>query len=219
MDTSNKWTGQRFGKLVVVGPSDPGKGEYLFACDCGQSVKRNLHTARRNTANGHTVSCGCSRSYAHMTGTDNPQHKKYQPKPMAKCEHCQKNFQVFANRPGQRYCSTLCSNYAKAAKRNSRIAMSFLGKLKAKIRHYKRKCKVCEAPLADLEAKRIFCSRKCNQAFVRRSSYGHWLASKRRKEVIRTGDGTTINSLANKYGWKCQLCSKKIDPRLLFPDP
>ena len=51
-------TGQRFGKLLAIGPIDKDKwGEFVWlcACDCGGIVK-----ARGSSLTGnHTKSCGC----------------------------------------------------------------------------------------------------------------------------------------------------------------
>ena len=51
-------TGQRFGKLTVIGPAENiGKRTaWLCRCDCGRdTVVRTLHLR-----NGHVTSCGCS---------------------------------------------------------------------------------------------------------------------------------------------------------------
>ena len=58
-------TGQRFGRLTVVGPAE-NVGErtaWLCRCDCGQSVV--VKTCRLRT--GHTKSCGC------LSSKENPQ--------------------------------------------------------------------------------------------------------------------------------------------------
>jgi hypothetical protein len=56
--------GQRFGRLVALGPTDrkePSNGviKWLCQCDCG-----NLHIANGNLLRfGNTRSCGCMRRY------------------------------------------------------------------------------------------------------------------------------------------------------------
>lgn len=50
-------TGQRFGKLLVVGKSKTGRKRWDCRCDCGRT---NAVTAG-NLRAGHTRSCGCLR--------------------------------------------------------------------------------------------------------------------------------------------------------------
>lgn len=57
-------TGQRFGRLTVLGraPSEPGHTRWNCRCDCGASVV----VATNKLPNGHTQSCGClQRERAH----------------------------------------------------------------------------------------------------------------------------------------------------------
>lgn len=51
-------TGQRFGRLVALGPvshTKQGKMKWLFQCDCGNTSVTSLDALR----NGNTQSCGC----------------------------------------------------------------------------------------------------------------------------------------------------------------
>jgi hypothetical protein len=53
-------TGERFGKLVAIKPTDErsgGKVKWLFKCDCGNETI----IAASNVRNGNTSSCGCLR--------------------------------------------------------------------------------------------------------------------------------------------------------------
>jgi hypothetical protein len=52
-------TGQRFGRLVVVGDAPPraGRGYVLCRCDCGETVEIQAKLVRQ----GQTRSCGCLR--------------------------------------------------------------------------------------------------------------------------------------------------------------
>jgi hypothetical protein len=71
MSTRKDITGQRFGRLVVIGFHRPGqkrppsrKPEWLCQCDCG-----NQHVVDRgNLRNGSTRSCGCLRAEADALG-------------------------------------------------------------------------------------------------------------------------------------------------------
>ena len=49
--------GQRFGRLVVVGPID-GPGKWVCLCDCGQRTRVSTASLR----SGGTISCGCRRN-------------------------------------------------------------------------------------------------------------------------------------------------------------
>jgi len=60
MGTFIDLTGQRFGRLVVVGRADPPVGKWGSAiwhcrCDCGRETDVSGHSLRQ----GHTGSCGC----------------------------------------------------------------------------------------------------------------------------------------------------------------
>ena len=53
-------TGQRFGRLTVVGPVENigSRTAWLCRCDCGRETVVKTHRLR----SGHTASCGCSAS-------------------------------------------------------------------------------------------------------------------------------------------------------------
>ena len=55
-------TGQRFGMLTAVRPTEERKHEYIvweFRCDCGNTVFRSLGSVKPSLERGYTVSCGC----------------------------------------------------------------------------------------------------------------------------------------------------------------
>lgn len=65
-------TGQRFGKLVVLGDPQTGDGnkrrgsKWKCQCDCGKIVYKNAADLKR----GSTKSCGCLKSELHSTMND-----------------------------------------------------------------------------------------------------------------------------------------------------
>jgi hypothetical protein len=66
---TNHLTGQRFGRLTVVGRSfsKPNLGIYwLCLCDCGK--EKSIRGAK--LINGHTVSCGCAKGRHHHAGNN-----------------------------------------------------------------------------------------------------------------------------------------------------
>lgn len=67
-------TGQRYGRLVVVGRAENdkwGKTKYICQCDCG---KRTV-VAWRSLRDGDTKSCGCMRENQRRAVTKHGMHK------------------------------------------------------------------------------------------------------------------------------------------------
>lgn len=115
-------TGQRFGRLLILGRSG---AHWACRCDCGQSAK----VRRKHLIGGHTVSCGCRRnqilSELHETNqrhmmSGSPTHrvwiemrrrcrsagrvtaKYYFDRGVTVCEHWQSSFEDFLADMGER---------------------------------------------------------------------------------------------------------------------
>lgn len=52
-------TGQKIGKLTVIGPAEPRRGRFHWVCSCECGTEREV--AHTNLRQGHTLSCGCLR--------------------------------------------------------------------------------------------------------------------------------------------------------------
>lgn len=120
-------TGQRFGRLVVIGRADPPRdlrrrARWRCICDCGREVE----VYGFNLSNGNTASCGClqverstaastthgqSGSRLYVTWRDmlqrcenphNPRYSNYGERGIAVCEewHIFTNFMQWAERTG-----------------------------------------------------------------------------------------------------------------------
>lgn len=114
-------TRQRFGHLIVLGPTKKRKGRkvvWLCVCDCG-NVRE---VASNNLGSGNTKSCGCSRGKANtihgMAGTsiyrtwqdiikrcENPKHsayKYYGGRGIKICKYWRNSFEAFYADVGDR---------------------------------------------------------------------------------------------------------------------
>lgn len=111
------------------------------------------------------------------------------------CRWCHSRKEVTASRASVTnfFCTRKCKDEARRAEeRHARaVANVMLGRV----------CPICGGLLGNARSDAVFCTEKCNSTAHRR---------KRRRK--------TIAYLANRDGWRCQLCGKVINPRRKSPD-
>jgi hypothetical protein len=76
MNTKKKdLTGKRFGRLIVIGPSEPRRGkrpDWLCRCDCGKTVT----VLGVDLLQGSALSCGCYRKQVAIEKLPNAHEKR-----------------------------------------------------------------------------------------------------------------------------------------------
>lgn len=159
METSKKFVGQRFGFVVVLEVTDPGKGRVTVQCDCGAKVERNIYTIVRNDKAGYTISCGCKRSYGFTK--ENSYASRKVGGTQATCKRCGESFKHYANRQNQAYCGRACYDLTRAEVRQAKkaeLAILISERRKAREESRLRNCLWCGAKTK----KPSYCSKDCS---------------------------------------------------------
>lgn len=110
--------------------------------------------------------------------------------------------------PKQRCISKYCSPLCKNSSRNAAAARARL------LSKPSRKCPHCAASLpSEKFITAAFCSVKCSDA-------AHGVTRKMRKRGSDPGLGLISRAeIAERDGWRCGLCRRKVDRAKLWPDP
>jgi endogenous inhibitor of DNA gyrase (YacG/DUF329 family) len=116
-------------------------------------------------------------------------------RPEVECPHCHDKFLAA---PRQRFCSRKCSADFWNAHHNAN----------RKRERPPRECLACGTEsTVNGRALRKFCSTRCRIRFA---------AS---KVLAMNIDDINDRAVFERDGWKCQICRKKVDPSLEWPDP
>lgn len=108
------------------------------------------------------------------------------------------------HRLASKYCSPKCKD-------NSRNAAAITARLAAKSIRQCRHCSVSIPPEKFITA--AFCSVKCSDA-------AHNVTRKMRKRASDPGLGLISRAeIAERDGWRCGLCRRKVDRLKAWPDP
>lgn len=105
------------------------------------------------------------------------------------------------------YCSRGCKDLARVECRSAERAALKASRV--------RRCQQCGSAVSpDKRADAKFCSEQCNSAahnFTRKLA--------RRTGTSRIGTVVSRAAIAERDRWRCQLCRKRIDPKLRHPHP
>jgi len=130
------------------------------------------------------------------------------PTTVAACDHCGASFDKW--HPKKRFCSQRCNQIAEKRRARARKNRDYKPRVLGVCQHCGDSCE-------------IYVCRDCQQASLkqyRKLNYDKICDSKRRyRKTLRgvVSEPYGKIEIAERDGWQCQLCKKKVDRRLKYP--
>jgi 5-methylcytosine-specific restriction endonuclease McrA len=176
--------------IEAIGASEYGKAHGLLYRACGFNRFANRPTSRSNVP----------KPLKSLNPKSVPE--------ITTCDHCGASFDKW--HPRMRFCSQKCNRIAETRRARSRKNPNYKPRVLGACQHCGNNCET-------------YVCRDCQQASVekyRKLNYDKIRNSKRKYRKTLRGvesEPYTHNEIAQRDGWRCQLCKKKVDRRLKYP--